>query len=168
MAARSALSGRAARKPLTATHAMLLFVRTRKGRKRMTSCRRLVSMAVVAGFLVLLPGCHRETPTAVGPLYIMLTYNGGNCEQNGSTGVLDVYQNQSVIFQGASAVSQFQVQFDRCPFTSCPVNSPNGTPVNVGPPNANTAGNTYNYTSMTINNLQCNNPGPMGMRIRTP
>lgn len=149
---------------------MVLFLQIRKGRTRMTSCRRLISMAVVAGFLVLLPGCNRGTPNSLGPTYIMLTYNGGNCEQNGNTGVVDVPKNQPVIFQGASVVSQFQAQFDRCPFTStsCPVDSPNGTPVNVGKPNANAAGNTYHYTSMTINNMKCNNVGSMGLRVWPP
>jgi hypothetical protein len=98
----------------------------------------------------------------------MLTYANGNCEQNGSTGIIDVPKNQAVIFQGASVVSQFHIEFDRCPFASCPVDSPNGTPVNVGPPNANATGNTYHYTAMTINKMQCNDVGSLGMRVWPP
>jgi hypothetical protein len=134
----------------------------------MTSCRRLIALAVVAGFLVFLPGCHRTPPTTAGPLYIMLTYNNGTCQQNGSTGVVDVAPGQSAIYQGAAALAEFQVQFTACPFTSCPINSPNGTSVNAGPPVANAAGNTYYYSAMTINNQQCNNIGPLGLRVWPP
>ena len=135
----------------------------------MTQCRRLIVLAVVAGFLVFLPSC-KHNPTAVGPFYVMLTYNNGSCQQNGSSGVIDVPSNENVIFQGGAALTQFQIQFQSCPFasTACPVNSPNGNSYNAGTPSSGAVGNTYNYTSMTINNQQCNMPGPMGMRIKTP
>ena len=135
----------------------------------MTLCRRLIALAFVTGFLVFLPGCHRTPPTAAGPLTIALTIdNNGNCQQNGSTGAIDLAPGQSAIYQGASAVSQFQVQFTRCPFASCPVNSPNGASVNTGPPVPNAAGNTYLYSGMSINNRQCNNIGPLGLRVWPP
>jgi len=98
----------------------------------------------------------------------MLTYNNGNCQQNGSTGVIDVPSGQNVIYQGASALSQFNVGFSTCPFASgnCPVNSPNGTPMNVGQPTGSAVGNTYSYTGLTINNQTCTNGGQMGVRIK--
>ena len=100
----------------------------------------------------------------------MLTYNNGNCQQNGSSGVIDVPTGQNVIYQGAAALSQFNIQFagGNCPFasSSCPVNSPNGTPINVGQANANAVGNTYYYSSMTIDNHQCTDGGAMGLRVK--
>jgi hypothetical protein len=92
--------------------------------------------------------------------------SGGQCQQNGGTEIVEVFQNQQVVYQGANAVSQFEVQFTRCPFASCPVTSANGSPVNVGQPNPGTAGNTYNYSGLTINNQQCSGVGPMGVRIK--
>src|SRR5579863_3148138 len=104
----------------------------------MPSVRRLFPLAVVAGLLLLLPGCHNKVPTGQqGPQYIMLTYNGGNCQQNGSTGVIDVWSSEPVIYQGASALNSFNIQFaGTCPYATenCPVSSPNGNPVNVGQP----------------------------------
>jgi hypothetical protein len=133
-----------------------------------SSCRRL-TLAVVVAFLVLLMGCHHTSPVAqLGPLNINLSYNNGSCQQNGSSGVIDVYQNQSVTYQGATVLSQFQVQFATCPFSSCPVTSPNGAPVTPGQPNPGTAGNTYYYSSVMINNQPCNGVGAMGLRIKSP
>ncbi len=131
----------------------------------MTSVRRLFVLAAVAGLLIFLPGCKSTKPGGQGPQYVMLTYNNGNCQQNGSSGVIDVVPNQAVIYQGASALSQFQIQFSSCPFASCPVSSPNGNSVNVGQPNTGAAGNTYYYSGMTINNQQCNDIGPLGVRV---
>lgn len=95
----------------------------------------------------------------------MLTFNSGTCQQNGSYGVVDVYQNQAVIYQAAAILGEFQVRFAACPFALCPVNSPNGTSVNVGHPNAGTAGTTFNYTGITIDNHPCNDAEPMGVRV---
>ena len=134
----------------------------------MTSGRRLMALAVAAGFLVLLPSCHHGGPTAVGPQYIMLTYNNGTCQQNGGTGLVDVAPNQAAIFQGAAALSQFQVQFSTCPFGTCPVNSPNGNSINAGQPNAGTAGKTFYYSGLTINNQPCTNTGSLGLRVWPP
>lgn len=135
---------------------------------RMTSVRRLFALAVVTGLLVVLPGCHGPTGQQQGPQYIMLTYNGGNCQQNGSTGVIDLWSSENVIYQGASALNQFQVQFSTCPFASanCPVNSPNGSAVNVGQPSGSAVNNTYYYSSLTINNQNCTNSGALGVRIK--
>ena len=135
----------------------------------MPSVRRLFALAVVAGLLVVLPGCH-SSPTGQqqGPQYIMLTYNNGNCQQNGSSGVIDIWSSQSVIYQGASALTEFQIQFSSCPFAAanCPVNSPNGNAINVGQPTGSAVNNTYYYSSMMINNQQCTLAGPMGVRVR--
>ena len=125
-----------------------------------------IALAVLSGFLLLLSGCGPKNVKQFGPAYVNLSYNGGNCTQNGGTGVVDLYQNQAVVYQGANTLSQFQVQFTTCPFSSCPVTSGNGAPVNIGQPNQGTIGNTYNYSSVTINNQQCNGVGSMGVRIR--
>src|SRR5579872_1249333 len=102
----------------------------------MPSVRRLSALALVAGLLIFVSNCRStpSPPTALGPFYIMLTYNNGNCQQNGSTGMIDIPSDQNVIYQGATALTQFSVQFSICPFASgnCPVNSPNGSPMNVG------------------------------------
>ena len=136
----------------------------------MISVRRLLVSAVLAGLLISLPGCHKPTPVhQLGPFYIMLTYNNGSCQQNGSSGIIDIPYDQNIIYQGAAALTQFQVNFSAdCPFAqgNCPVNSPNGNPDNVGQPNGNAKGNSYNYGSMMINNQQCTMGGPMGVRVK--
>ncbi len=131
----------------------------------MTLCCRWLGLAVVVTFLTSLAGCQHK-PNAVSPLYVNLSYNGGACQQNGSSGVIDVEVGQQVIYQGATAINQFEVQFATCPFSSCPVNSPNGSPVNAGAPIAGTTGNTYYYSGLTIGNQQCNQMGSMGLRIK--
>ncbi len=124
-----------------------------------------MAVAVVTGSLILFAGCQRGARPS-GPLYIMLTFNGGACEQNGSIGVIDINQNQAVVYEGAAIIDKFQVQFADCPFTSCPVDSPNGTPVNVGSPNAAAAGMTFNYTGFSIDDHPCNNARQLGVRVR--
>ena len=119
------------------------------------------------GLLLLIPGCHR-TQVAQGPEYIMLIFNAGECEQNGSTGIIDLYQDQAVIYQGAANPTQFRVQFATCPFASCPVNSPNGDSINIGKPSAGTAGTTFMYSDLTMSNQPCKNLGQMGVRINPP
>jgi len=125
------------------------------------------TVVVVLGLLMPLVGCHRQA-AATGPQYIMLIYNDGSCEQNGSTGIIDIAANQPVIYQGATAQSQFKIQFTSCPLTAgnCPVNSPNGLSVNVGLPAANAAGSTFMYSGMSIDNEPCNDAQSMGVRIR--
>jgi len=129
-----------------------------------SSCSRC-ALAVLAVFLFLLPGCHRA-PKDTGPLYIMLMFNGGACEQNGSSGVIDVYQDQAVIYETAAQLTEFQVRFAACPFASCPVSSPHGRSVNIGQPNPGTVGATFNYSGMTINNQSCNDAEAMGIRVK--
>ena len=92
------------------------------------------ALAVLAAVLFFLPGCHR-TPKDPGPLYIMLMFNGGACEQNGSTDVIEVPPDRAVIYQTAAELTDFEVRFTACPFSSCPVSSPHGRSVNVGQPN---------------------------------
>jgi hypothetical protein len=122
-------------------------------------------LAVVTCLLLVLPGCHRTT-TDTGPQYIMLTFNNAACEQNGSTDVIEIPSNRAVVYQGAAIISQFEVRFAACPFSSCPVKSPYGTSMNVGPPNPGTAGTTFNYTGMTIQNEPCKNAASLGVRIK--
>jgi len=125
------------------------------------------SVCVLFGLLLLLPGCHRK-PAAQGPQYIMLVFNAGACEQNGSTGIIDLSQDEAVIYQGAADPTQFRVQFVTCPFASCPVDSPHGISVNIGKPSAGTAGTTYMYSALSMSNEPCKNLGQMGVRINPP
>ncbi len=95
----------------------------------------------------------------------MLMFNGGECQQNGSEGIIDVYQNRAVIYQtAAGALTQFQVQFAACPFASCPVDS-RGISANVGQPTLGAVGTTFNYSSMTINNEPCKDAASMGVHV---
>jgi hypothetical protein len=129
-----------------------------------TTCRRS-ALAVLAGFLLFLSNC-RQARKESGPQYIMLTFNAGACEQNGSTGVIEIDQNRAVIYQIAAELPQFEVRFKACPFASCPVTSPHGTSVNVGKPNAGAAGTTFTYSGLTINNQACNDAGAMGVHVK--
>lgn len=129
-----------------------------------SSCSRS-ALAVLAVFLFFLPGCHRA-PKDSGPLYIMLMFNGGACEQNGSLGVIEVAQDRAVIYQTAAELTDFEVRFTACPFGSCPVSSPHGRSVNVGQPNPGTAGTTFTYAGITMNHQSCNNAGAMGLRVK--
>ena len=115
--------------------------------------------------LLLLAGCHKKTSES-GPQYIMLTFNNAACEQNGSTGILEISPEQPVVYQAAATLRQFEVRFAACPFTSCPVSSPHGMSMNIGPPNPGTAGTTFNYSGMTINGEPCNNGATLGIRIK--
>jgi len=110
-------------------------------------------------------GCRKSADES-GPQYILLTFNNAACEQNGSTDVIEISPNRSVVYQGAATLRQFEMRFAACPFSSCPVSSPHGTSMNVGPPNPGTAGTTFNYTGMTIDNLPCSNGAALGVRIK--
>jgi len=133
----------------------------------MAPLMKLLALTVLAASLVLLSACHK-TPAESGPVYIMLMYNGGDCVQNGDAGVVDVYPNQAVIYQGATAQAEFKIDFANCPLAAgnCPVDSPNGTSVNVGAPLASAVGSTYMYTGMTIDNRPCKGADSMGVRVR--
>jgi hypothetical protein len=131
----------------------------------MTSRSSWVALAFLAACLVCLTSCQHVNAGQPSPQYVNLSYNGGSCQQNGSTGIIDLYQNEPVVFQGAATLSQFQAQFTTCPFSACPVSSPTGAAVNVGQPTG-TVGTTYNYSGITINNQQCNNMQGMGVRIK--
>ena len=126
----------------------------------------LCSRAVVICLLLLvLPACRRSAKDS-GPQYIMLTFNNAACEQNGSTDVIEIASNRPVVYQGAAILSQFEVRFAACPFSSCPVSSPHGTSMNIGPPNPGMAGTTFNYTGITIDNEPCRNAASLGVRIK--
>ena len=127
--------------------------------------RRLLAVAICLSLLAL-PACHRSSTTESGPQYIMLTFNNAVCEQNGSTDVIEISPNQAVVYQGAAVLRQFEVRFASCPFSSCPVSSPHGTSVNIGPPKADAAGQTFNYTGITIDDLSCSNGAALGVRIK--
>jgi hypothetical protein len=125
-----------------------------------------LALAVLAASLVGLTSCQRVTAAQPATQYVSLSYNGGSCQQNGSSGVIDISQSQPVVFQGATKLTQFQVQFTSCPLSSCPVNSPNGAAINAGQPTG-TVGTTYTYSSITINNQSCNSGvGSMGLRVK--
>jgi hypothetical protein len=118
------------------------------------------------------PARFQHRPTAESEVQltsqtITLTLNGTSLEQNGSSGVIDIYQNEAVVYQtgmGSTPITQFSIQFTNDPYASA-VNSPSGSAVTVQP-NQGTAGNTYNYSSVTINNQQLSGVSPMGVRIR--
>lgn len=122
--------------------------------------------AVVICLLLVLVGCHKST-SDTGPQYIMLTFNNAVCEQNGSADIIEIPPNRAVVYEGAAIISQFEVRFAACPFSSCPVSSPHGTSENVGPPSPGTGGATFNYTGMTIDNEPCKNASSLGVRIRS-
>ena len=126
---------------------------------------RFLSAVLACLLLMVLLGCHKRT-SETGPQYIMLTFNNAACEQNGSTDVIEISPNRPVVYQGAAILSQFEVRFAACPFSSCPVSSPHGTSMNVGLPNPGTAGSTFNYTGMTIQNEPCRNAGSLGVRVK--
>lgn len=133
----------------------------------MTTASRLLALTLLLALLFCLPGCHKTPVASDEPLYIMLVYNGGNCEQNGGTGIVDIYAGQVVIYQGATAQAQFKIDFASCPLSAdnCPVNSPNGNSANVGQPLASAAGSTFMYNSMSIDNRPCNDAQSMGVRV---
>jgi len=132
----------------------------------MSANRSRTAIAAAVVLVCCLAGCHSQ-PASDEPQYIMLTYNGGSCQQNGSPGMLDVRQGQAVIYQGASQLRNFQVGFADCPFIAgnCPVKSPNGNSINVGKPNADTGGSTFMYSSLTIDNEPCTNAAQMGVKV---
>ena len=132
----------------------------------MASRYKWLALAVLAAFLVGLTSCQHVSAAQPAPQYISLSYNNGACQQNGSSGVIDIVQNQPVVFKGTTKLTQFQAQFTSCPFSSCPVNSPSGAAVNVGQPTG-TVGTTYNYSSITINNQSCSGVGSMGLRVKS-
>ena len=132
----------------------------------MASRYKWLALAVLAAFLVGLTSCQHVRAAQPVTQYISLSYNNGSCQQNGSSGVIDIVQSQQVVFKGGASITQFQAQFTTCPFSSCPVSSPNGSEVNVGQPTG-TVGTTYNYSSITINNQPCNGGvGAMGLRVK--
>lgn len=146
---------------------MLLFSAVAKTRKRMPAGRSRIAVAAVVILFVFLPGCHSHQ-SSDEPQYIMLTFNGGSCQQNGSTGIIDVEKGQAVIYQGASILRQFRVGFATCPFVAgdCPVDSPNGNSMNLGKPNPNAAGSTFMYSGLSMDNQPCTNSGQMGLRVK--
>jgi hypothetical protein len=134
---------------------------------RTGSATKLLAVTVLAAALASLASCHK-TPVESGPLYILLTYNGGDCNQNGGTSIVDLSPNQPVIYQGATAQTEFKIDFASCPLAAgnCPVDSPNGRSVNVGAPLSSAVGSTFMYTGMTIDNQPCKGADSMGVRVR--
>jgi len=120
---------------------------------------------VLAACVVCFTSCQRVAANQNTQTVSIAMNPDGTCTQNSSSGVIDIYKNQQVVYQGATALNQFQVQFSTCPFSSCPVNSPSGTAMNVGAPTG-AVGTTYNLSGMTINNQQCKSVSPLGLRIK--
>jgi hypothetical protein len=121
-----------------------------------------LAVAVVAGFLICLGGYQHAS--AQNSVVITLSYNGGTCQQNGASAVINVTTSQSVSYTAGNSVP-FQVSFSSssCPFATCTISG--STPAQT--PQSGTGGNTYNYNGMTINGQQCNNPGSMGIHINS-
>ncbi len=135
----------------------------------MTSRQCRFAIPVVLALLIVAPGCQERHPTGqTGPLTVSLAYNNGQCTQNGSSGMIDVVQDQSVTYVPAAVNTPFYAQFSTCPFAAgkCPINSPQGTAQNVGAPTAASANTDYYYSSVTINNQSCNNPGQLGLHVK--
>lgn len=133
----------------------------------MSACLSRIAVAAVITGVAFLPGCHSHQLTDE-PQYIMLTYNGGSCQQNGSPGMIDVDKSRAVIYQGASFLRQFRVGFTTCPFIAgnCPVSSPNGESMNVGKPNRDAAGSTFMYSGLSMDSQPCTNSAQMGLRVK--
>ena len=133
----------------------------------MPAYRRRIAGAAAVALVFCFAGCHSQS-VSDEPQYIMLTYNGGNCQQNGSPGVIDVSKGQAVIYQGASLLRNFQVGLSSCPFVAgnCPVKSPNGDSINVGKPNSGTDGSTFMYNNLNIDGEPCTNAAQMGVRVK--
>ena len=135
----------------------------------MTSRQSRFALPIVLALLIVLPSCNKPPVRQLGPLTISLAYNNGQCTQNGSTGMIDVVQDQNVTYVPASVNIPFYAQFSTCPFAAgkCPISSPQGTPQSPGAPTAASANTDYYYSSVTINNQACNNsPGTLGLHIK--
>ena len=126
---------------------------------------RWLAFALLVTSLAWLTGCQRVTASQNTQTVAISMNVDGTCTQNGSSGVIELAPAQPVMYQGAANSTQFQIQFTSCPFSSCPVSSPNGMAVNVGAPTG-TPGTTYNISSMTINNQACKGVGSMSVKIK--
>lgn len=138
----------------------------------MTVPRSRLALPVLLALLIVLPACKKEQPVqGSSSLTIKLANANGQCTQNGSTGVIDVEQDQDVTYEldVAGANTQFNVQFSSCPFASgkCPADSPQGTAQDMGTPTASAVNNTYYYSSVTVNNQTCTNgSGTLGLHVK--
>ena len=140
----------------------------------MTSRHMQFGIALAVCSCLFLPACNREKGGGglgqAGTLYISLSIAAApdnTCQQNGSTGNVQVASGQNVTYQGgAAALSQFKVVFPAAiPFSSAVIDSPNGAATSAGAFNG-TANTAYTYSSLTINNRQCSNPGSLGLIMR--
>ena len=118
---------------------------------------------VVLAVLVVLMICPTtyQRVNAQNSLTITLTNSNGTCQQNGSTGVIQVTPTTSVTYQASGNTTPFQVSFSSCPFATCPINQSTGAQT----PSANANG-TYNYSAMSVNGQSCNNVSSMGLRVK--
>jgi hypothetical protein len=141
----------------------------------MTSRYMQFGIALAVCSCLFLPACNREKGgggiSQTGTLYISLSIAAApdnTCQQNGSTGNVQVASGQNVTYQGgAAALSQFDVVFPATstPFASAVISSPNGAATSAGA-FSGTANTPYAYSSLTINNRQCSNPGSLGLIMR--
>lgn len=133
---------------------------------------RLFVFAVVVVLLVTSTSWQRADADTTN-INLVLNYNGGNCTQtttSGGSGVIDLSQSQNTVtYQSQNAVTQFTVSFaaNSCPYSSCPINSPSGSPAAAGQPITGSVGKTYTYSSVTFGtNQTCNNPQQLGVRVK--
>jgi hypothetical protein len=143
----------------------------------MTSRHMQFGIALAVCSCLFLPACHQEGGGGGKgqnpPLDISLSIAAApdnTCQQKdpaGNTGNIYVLGGQNVTYQGGAAVlSQFKVVFPSAiPFSSAVIDSPNGAATNAGAANG-TPGTTYSYSSLTINNRACSNPGSLGLIMR--
>jgi hypothetical protein len=129
--------------------------------------RRWVVLAVLAVLLICLAGydrVHAQTSVTITLNYNSSTQACTQTSSDGQSGVIAVAQGSMVTYQSQTAVNQFTVAVSgsACPFNSCPVSSPNGSPKSVS---ATGAVGSYTYSSVGLGSNQCNNPGQLGLRI---
>ncbi len=142
----------------------------------MTSRYMQLGIALAVCSCLFLPACNKAEKGGGGvgqtaTLYINLSIAAApdnTCQQNGSTGNVQVASGQNVTYQGgAVALSQFAVVFPATstPFASAVVSSPNGAATSAGAFNG-TANRVYTYSSLTINSRTCSNPGSLGLIMK--
>ena len=144
----------------------------------MTSRYMQFGIALTVCSCLFLPACQKENGGGgkgqAGTLNIYLSIAAlpdNTCQQKdsaGNTGNIYVSGGQNVTYQGsgAVAVNQFKVVFPSAiPFSSAVIDSPNGAATSAGAANG-TSGMTYSYSSLTINNRTCSNPGSLGLIMR--
>jgi hypothetical protein len=141
----------------------------------MTSRHMQLGIALAVCSCLSLWACQKEKGDGGGgqtaTLHITLSIAAApdnTCQQNESTGNVQVASGQNVTYQGgAVALSQFEVVFPATstPFASAVISSPTGAATSAGA-FSGTANTPFAYKSLTINNRTCSNPGSLGLIMK--